>query len=72
MIFSLRQMQEKCREQNQPLFIAFIDLTKAYDLVSRESMFRALKKIDRPPTLLSIVESFHTGMKGIIKLGGAT
>ena len=28
MIFSLRQLQEKCREQHMPLYIALIDLTK--------------------------------------------
>ena len=33
MIFSLRQLQENYREQ-QPLFLAFVDLTKAIDLVS--------------------------------------
>ena len=32
MIFSLWQLQEKCREQRQPLFIAFINLTKDFDL----------------------------------------
>ncbi|XP_018015422.1 uncharacterized protein LOC108672290 [Hyalella azteca] len=32
MIFSLRQLQEKCREQRRPLHIAFIDLTNAFDL----------------------------------------
>ena len=30
MIFSLRQLQEKCREQHMPVYIAFIDLTKAF------------------------------------------
>ena len=39
MVFSLRQLQEKCQEQNQPLFLAFIDLTKAFDLVSRKGLF---------------------------------
>ena len=34
MLFSLRQLQEKCREQHMPLYIAFIDLTKVFDLVS--------------------------------------
>ena len=29
MIFSLRQLQEKCKEQRQQLSVAFIDLTKA-------------------------------------------
>ncbi|PFX12563.1 hypothetical protein AWC38_SpisGene23457 [Stylophora pistillata] len=41
MIFSLRQLQEKCKEQQQPLYIAFIDLTKAFDLVSRDAFSRS-------------------------------
>ncbi|XP_063605235.1 uncharacterized protein LOC134780428 [Penaeus indicus] len=32
-IFSVRQLQEECREQGRPLYLAFIDLTKAFDLV---------------------------------------
>ena len=42
MIFSLRQLQEKCREQEKPLYVAFIDLTKAFDLVSRDGLFKIL------------------------------
>ena len=42
MVFSLRQLQEKCRERHMPLYIAFIDLTKAFDLVSRDSLFKVL------------------------------
>ena len=49
MIVSLRQLQEKCREQHMPLYIAFIDLTKAFDLVSRDGLFRGSPK-DRLPT----------------------
>ncbi|CAG5117359.1 unnamed protein product [Candidula unifasciata] len=71
-LFSIRQLQEKCREQNQPLYVAFIDLTKAFDLVSRKGLFNALRKIGCPPTLLSIIESFHTGTKGTINFDGET
>jgi hypothetical protein len=42
MLFSLGQLQEKCRKQHKPLFIAFIDLTKAFDLVNREGLFKTL------------------------------
>ena len=62
MIFSVRQLQENCQEQNHPLFLAFIDLTKAFDLVSRNRLIQLLKKIGCPPRLLAIVESFHTDM----------
>uniref|UniRef100_A0A8W8ICK1 Reverse transcriptase domain-containing protein n=1 Tax=Magallana gigas TaxID=29159 RepID=A0A8W8ICK1_MAGGI len=45
--FSLRQLQEKCREQQMPLYISFIDLTKAFDLVSRDGLFKIPpKKLD--------------------------
>ena len=66
MVFSSRKLQEKCREQRQPFFTAFIDLTMAFDLVSRDGLFKILAKIGRPPRLLSIIRSFHEGMKGTV------
>ena len=72
MIFSQRQLQEKCREQGKPLYVAFIDLTKAFDLVSRDGLFKILAKIVCPPTLLRIVKSFHDNMKGTVLYDGAT
>ncbi|XP_063386472.1 uncharacterized protein LOC134672159 [Cydia fagiglandana] len=70
MIFTLRQLQEKCREQNTPLMIAFVDLNKAFDTVSREGLYVALEKIGCPPKLLSLVKSFHDGMKGSVVFNG--
>ena len=60
MVFFLLQLQEKCREQHMPLYIAFIDLTKAFDLVSRDGIFKVLPKIGCPPKQQSMIESFHT------------
>ena len=70
MIFSVRQLQEKCREQQQPLYLAFIDLTKAFDLVSRTGLFKLLEKIGCPPKLLSIIASFPVNMHGFIRFEG--
>ncbi len=70
MIFSLRQLQEKCREQRQPLYIAFIELTKAFDLVSRKGLFTLLHRIGCPPKLLKMVTSFHDKMKGTVQYDG--
>ena len=71
MIFSLRQLQEKCREQQKPLYIAFIDLTKAFDLVSRDGLFNILLKIGCPPNLYSMIRSFHDDMKATIQYEGS-
>ena len=69
MIFSVRQLQEKCREQH-PLYLAFIDLTKAFDLVSRTGLFKLLEKIECPPKLLSIIASFLVNMHDTVNCDG--
>ena len=69
MIFSVRQLQEKCKEQNIPLYNAFIDLTKAFDLVSREGLFAVLLKIGCLPSLFNVVKSFNT--KATIQYDGS-
>ena len=45
MILSFRQLQEKCQEQQKSLFIAFIDLAKAFDTESRSELHKILEKI---------------------------
>lgn len=67
MIFSLRQLKEKCGEHQMPLYVAFIDLTKAFDLVSRDGLFKAIKKIGCPPRLCSLIKPFHSNMKGTVQ-----
>ena len=72
MVFTLRQLQEKCREQKRPLYLAFVDLTKAFDLVSRDGLFKVLKKIGCPPKLLAIIKSFYDNTHGSDCWGGET
>ena len=72
MIFSLSQLQEKCREQRRPLYIAFIGLTKALDLVSRAGLFTLLQRIGCPPKLLRMITSFHEDMKGAVQYNGSS
>lgn len=45
-----------------PLYVAFIDLTKVFDLVSREGLLRILPKIGCLPKLQTLIESFHRHM----------
>ena len=62
MIFCLRQIQEKSREHHTPLYMAFIDLTKAFDTVSRPALWTVLEKLGIPCQMRKIIQSFHDGM----------
>ena len=67
MIFVLRQIQVKCREQNMGLNAAFVDLTKAFDIVSRDGPWKALSRLGCPPKFLTILCQFHEGQQGQVK-----
>ena len=62
MIFSARQLQEKCREQNKDLYMVFIDLTKAFDTVGRDGLWKLLAKLGCTDKFIRLIRSFHDGM----------
>ena len=55
-----------------PLYIAFIDLSKAFDLVSRSGLFELLRKIGCPLRLLAIITSYHDDMHSTVYFTGVT
>ena len=48
MIFTVRQVQEKCLEQNVSLCSVFIDLMKAFETVNRNTLWTILRKLGSP------------------------
>ena len=44
-IFTARQLQEKCQEQNVDLYMTFVELYKAFDTVSREGIWENNGKV---------------------------
>ena len=62
MIFTARQLQEKCQEQNVDLYMTFVDLTKAFDTVSHEGLWKIMAKFGCPAKFIAMVRHFHDGM----------
>jgi len=62
MVFAARQLQEKCQEQYQDLYTAYVDLTKAFDTVSRNGLWKIMSKFGCPERFIAIVRQFHEGM----------
>ena len=61
-VFSVGQLQEKCRETQIPLHMTFIDLRKAFDSVNIEGLYTVLGELGCPRRLLNLIRSLHTGM----------
>ncbi|CAH2274302.1 Hypothetical predicted protein [Pelobates cultripes] len=59
LVFVLRQIQEKCREQNKALYITFIVLTKAFDTVSRKGMWQILECLGCLPKFRNMITQLH-------------
>ena len=71
MIFMLRQAQEKCREQTMGLYAAFVHVTKAFDTVSGDGLFKILGCLGCPPKFLTIFRQLHEGQQGHVKHNGS-
>ncbi len=67
MILSECKLQEMCVEQQRPLYMVFVDLTKALNYVSRSGLFHVLKRLSCPATLLAILQGFHDGMRATVQ-----
>ena len=71
MIFVARQLQEKCCEEHQDLYLSFVDLTKAFDTVNRDLLWNILHKFGCPPTFIAMLQQFHTCMCTQVVMAGS-
>ena len=49
------------------LYAAFVDLTKAFDTVSRNGPWKILARLGCPPKFLTIIRQLHEGQEGQVK-----
>ncbi|BHF74356.1 hypothetical protein SprV_0501744200 [Sparganum proliferum] len=71
MIFAARQLQEKCQEMRTHLYSTFVDLTKAFDTVNREGLWKVMRKFGCPERFIEIVRQLHDGMMARVTDNGA-
>ena len=67
MIFTAKQLQEKCQEQNVALYMTSVDLTKAFDTVSRDGLWKIMAKFGCPSRYIAMVWQFHDGMQARVQ-----
>ena len=68
MMFVIRRLQELARKKRIPLYVRFIDLTKAYDSVYRTLLWTVLARFGVPHNMISATHQFHDGMQACVRL----
>ena len=68
MMFVINRLQELARKKRIPLYVCFIDLTKAYDAVDRTLLWTVLARFGVPQNMISAIRQFHDGMRVCVRL----
>ena len=68
-IFIVRQLQEKHLAANKPLYMAIVDLEKAFDRVPRDVIWWAMRKLGVGEWLVRLVQSMCRGVGGRVGVG---
>ena len=60
-IWVTRQVVEKAAEYQTPVYLCFVDLSKAYDSVDRTALVAILRSYGVPHQLVDIIQELYTG-----------
>jgi hypothetical protein len=67
-IFIVRQMQEKFLNGKKDLWMAFVDLEKAFDRVPRQVVWWALRKMGVEEWLVKVIQAMYDGATTAVRL----
>ena len=68
-IFIVRQLQEKHLAANKPLYMAFVDLEKAFDRVPRDVIWWVMCKLGIDEWLVRLVQSMYKDVRSRVRVG---
>ena len=68
-IFVVRQLQEKYLAANKRLYMAFVDLEKAFDRVLRKVIWWALRKLGVDEWIVRLVQGMYSNARSRVRVG---
>ena len=68
-IFVIRQLQEKYLAANKRLYMAFVDLEKAFDQVPRKVIWWALRKLGMDEWIVRLVQGIYSNARNRVRVG---
>jgi len=72
-ILNLRIIIEKAKERNQPLYLCFIDFTKAFDRVRHDQLsWLTMLEMGFPPQLVQLIRNLYRQRQANVRTDGHT
>ena len=68
-IFVVRQLQEKYLAANKRLYMAIVDLEKAFDRVPRKVIWWALRKLCMEEWIVQLVQGMYANARSRVRVG---
>ena len=68
-IFVVRQLQKKYLAANKRLYMAFVDLEKAFDWVPRKVIWWALRKLGVEEWIVRLVQGMYANARSSVRVG---
>ena len=69
-IFHVRQLQEKYRAVNKPLYFCFVDLEKAFDRVPRDVLWWALRSLRVEEWAVRAIQGMYHNARSRVRVNG--
>ena len=69
-VFVVRQLQEKYLQKRRELWMAFVDLEKAFDRVPREVLWWALRRLGVEKGMIRLIKAMYAGSTTAVKVQG--
>ena len=66
-IVNIRIIIEKCRDQNIPLYMCFIDYAKAFDCVSHRKLWDTMEQMEFPVHIIQLVANLYNEQESVVR-----
>ena len=71
-IANIHRIIQKAREFQKNIYFCFIDYTKAFDCVDHNKLWKILKEIGIPDSLIRLLRNLYVGQQATIRTGHGT
>jgi hypothetical protein len=68
-IFTLRTVIEQCVEFNKPLHVNFVDFSKAFDSIHRQTLWKILRSYGIPEKMIIMITKFYDNFQACVSVG---